>query len=435
MSAHLLFGGAAQSGGAAAARSDATVIASFAVSKAAVAGSPAAPQPVEPFDVSAEQWRGVKELVGRLRGFEPDLPYDPFPNLAREIEGYAGEFRTHDHFGPILPLLNSWIALKETSSQWETATLPGLVAVAEGIRAYDAEVVPLYKELQEILEPLEDRKPTADDHAKFVNVTGSLRGRAKSCAEAADRSLAAVRGFVDHVENFRRDINNTPLPQAPQIMSRLGLSVRPRPDRHLEAASPNRSDPLQVWRVFPSGQGRAFLVSLNGVEHAITAQPGSGWGAAVEPFNRDRRQFWGVGSADGMPDEAMISGYNVGCTLDVSGNSGWGPGTDILYFERNGGPNQRWYLEPPQMDGGAHIVYLCATRLMANVTPSRINDLQHIRGDWEAVEQDLATGLEHIEKDFDLGQPFASELNADAAISAWGRIAKEAEALLANVRQ
>lgn len=73
-----------------------------------------------------------------------------------------------------------------------------------------------------------------------------------------------------------------------------------------------------------------------------------------------------------------------------------------------------------------------AARVKAGLEPllgkaPGLKAFQHMKGNWEAIDRDLALGKERIEKEMDLGQPFVSELNAEVAARALFYVAAEIE--------
>jgi len=204
-------------------------------------------------------------------------------------------------------------------------------------------------------------------------------------------------------------------------------------DLRVSARATNASDALQLWTLeFDTRDAYRICMEVDGKTMALAWRNPHAWISvrpvrpALEAPSRDSAQLWRL-NIDAS--RQIISHFDdPNYVLDISGNSGWGPGTDILCYWNNNGNNQHWSFQPqPRNPAEVHFYDIIAPAASLD-PPSVVADVQRMYGAWGSISKDLELGLEAMGPKFDLGEPFISGLNADAAIASWKSVADDAAA-------
>jgi hypothetical protein len=256
----------------------------------------------------------------------------------------------------------------------------------------------------------------------------------------ADRLQPLILELSKAARNFRDTFDATPRNPKLQIIPDVGggVNMGVQGDGRVSGRAPNANDPYQLWRLELDAASAAYriLLDFNGQTRALVSRnpipslppfvilpqiehP------SLEPPGADGNQLWllDVGASRQLIRHRNDTEY----VLDIAGNSGWGPGTDILCYRRNDGNNQHWSFQPKPRRPQEIRFYDLIAPAAAVDPPAVVNDVQRIYGAWVSIGKDLEIGLDSIGKKFDLAKPFISGLNADAAIASWKQVANDAD--------
>jgi hypothetical protein len=407
--------------------------AAHAVSKAAGAGA-ATPSP---FDFSAQQWTGVRNLldaVGQLGGTRGAIP-GAWPRALAQVESKSR----------ISLFVQDYAAFAAVAMQFDRTILPGLLQLANAVVNYGTNVAPaLYAQLKDVLAPLETRAPTAQDRATFNQILAQCNAAATAAAAAAAQFGGPVSEFAQRAVTFKTQADATPELQHVQIIPDVGGAVSMgASDDHtmVMGRNTNAKDPLQLWTLLYDEGEQAYrlAISIGGSEHCAVQQSQHVKSVFMDLFSQKQVQlvplaqnnvlattgaFW-LFDVD-VDKQKLLLKLDTRFCMDISGNSGWGQGTPVLSFLINDGGNQHWSFQPkPYYPWDCTFLgFVCP--IAAIDSAASIANLQTIVGAWNTICGDLADVAQDIGKMFDIGQPFISGINADAAVAEWKSLAVEA---------
>jgi hypothetical protein len=380
------------------------------------------------FALSAAEWRQLAA----------------FSNTALQMRGSLRELLPR--ITALQEIAGAWQPLDGRLDGWPRAR-GALRALAGDITSYARGVAPpLYGRIAEILRRLSDG-PDAALAAELRDLLARVTAEADERAGRAAQWSATIGPLADaarrFVEAFHAAQRNPAIRVALDEIPFMCLSARDG----LTAAGDERNawDREQSWvaeQVAPDGpfalrtadRSRTLFIShVDNMEQSIVGSitveqmmkegPRPCLVPTGEVMNRNETLFWFTGDRYIQPMQWPSH------TLDCAGNGGWGQGTPVLNYIKNGGRNQKWRVRPRTF---WDLQFYDACQRVAHEAAG-IPSFQHLQGDWLAISRDLNDGISGVLHRLDTGVPFIAQLDVEATMKAWNDVASEAQMATAGL--
>lgn len=382
-----------------------------------------------PFQLSLADWKLERQTTEAIRKLAPEAPSYLKPYWIARLN--------RQELSDIQPLYDAFRRLDFQAKIFQSRAFPGLVATAEGIITYAQQTVPRnYGRMRDILAAAETVAPSKKEQMEFMRLIRECNASAVRLIRPAHHLLKYLRQYSEQLRDFTTAFNQTAHNPAQLITDAGQIPVGADQTNNIAGTTAPLTE-NNGWLLTWDASKRACRIVLAARPNLCIAPNRRkiaefrfpSFLCGIEPVNAaDSSQLWLL---DPASSHQVISWFNRReIVLDLSGSSGWGPGTQLLAYPRHGGANQRWSFTPRLLQFWDEAFYLAVRPFARNTNLTTV--IEHILGAWRAILDDLDNVKKHIQTQFDLNEPFLSGLRMDAVIRAWEEIGAESRDLIQN---